>query len=132
MSQKDPAVNESALHIYDALNRPERTFPSWPGKSVPGAKEPLHRLVNQTKIDENREKSIRECKKVWGDYTGSGLQCDEYPFASTKEGSTKGDNRFSVRLIDGKDNRKGGERLAAMYTLNRVLDGDAFYMKITG
>ncbi|MEU5637124.1 NucA/NucB deoxyribonuclease domain-containing protein [Streptomyces rishiriensis] len=131
MSQADPAVNESALHIYDALNRPERTFPSWPGKSVPGTKEPLHRDVNATKIDENRNKSIGECKRVWGDYAGSGLQCDEYPFASTKEGSTKGDNRFSVRLIDGPDNRRGGERLAAVYTLNRVLDGDAFYMKIT-
>ncbi|MEU4878728.1 NucA/NucB deoxyribonuclease domain-containing protein [Streptomyces sp. NPDC021608] len=131
MSQADPAVNESALHIYDALNRPERTFPSWAGKTVPGTKEPLHRLVNATKIEENREKSIRECKKVWGDYAGSGLQCDEYPFASTKEGSTKSDNRFSVRLIDGPDNRRGGERLSAVYTLNRVLDGDAFYMKIT-
>ncbi|GHK05869.1 hypothetical protein SY2F82_76660 [Streptomyces sp. Y2F8-2] len=56
---------------------------------------------------------------------------DEYPFASTKEGSTKGDNRFSVRLIDGKDNRKGGERLNHVYTLNRILDGDPFYVKIT-
>ncbi|MFI9568841.1 NucA/NucB deoxyribonuclease domain-containing protein [Streptomyces rishiriensis] len=70
-------------------------------------------------------------QKGLGDYAGSGLQCDEYPFASTKEGSPKGDNRFSVRLIDGPDNRRGGERLAAIYTLNRVLDGDAFYMKIT-
>ncbi|MFI1954269.1 hypothetical protein ACH437_20835 [Streptomyces xinghaiensis] len=42
-----------------------------------------------------------------------------------------GDNRFSVRLIDGKDNRKGGNRLDEMYTLNRVLDGDPFYVKIT-
>ncbi|MEU8795329.1 hypothetical protein [Streptomyces sp. NPDC048643] len=33
LSQKDPAVNESALHIYDALNRPERTFP--PGRARP-------------------------------------------------------------------------------------------------
>ncbi|MDQ1017443.1 NucA/NucB deoxyribonuclease domain-containing protein [Streptomyces afghaniensis] len=131
MSQKDPAVNESAVHIYDAQNRPERTFPSWPGKSVPGAKEPLRRLVDAKKIDDNRKKSISECKKVWGDYAGSGLECDEYPFASTKEGSTKGDNRFSVRLIDGPDNRKGGERLNETYTLNRVLDGDPFYVKIT-
>jgi hypothetical protein len=131
MSQKDPAVNESAVHIYDALNRPERTFPSWPGKSVPGSKEPLRRVVDPKKIEDNRKKSIKECKKVWGDYAGSGLECDEYPFASTKEGSTKGDNRFSVRLIDGKDNRKGGERLNEMYTLNRVLDGDPFYVKIT-
>ncbi|NJP52472.1 hypothetical protein HCJ93_21030, partial [Streptomyces sp. SBST2-5] len=57
--------------------------------------------------------------------------CDEYPFASTQEGSTKGDNRFSVRLIDGDDNETGGRRLDQMYTLNRMLDGDAFYMKIT-
>ncbi|MFJ6904030.1 NucA/NucB deoxyribonuclease domain-containing protein [Streptomyces griseoluteus] len=131
MSQKDPAVNESALHIYDALNRPERTFPSWPGKSVPGAKEPLHRLVNKEKQKENRKRSIKECEKVWGDYSGTRLQCDEYPFASTQEGSTKGDNRFSVRLIDGDDNETGGRRLDQMYTINRMLDGDAFYMKIT-
>ncbi|MDN0198190.1 hypothetical protein [Streptomyces sp. S.PNR 29] len=30
-----------------------------------------------------------------------------------------------------KDNRKGGERLNEMYTLNRVLDDDPFYVKIT-
>ncbi|KFG10405.1 NucA/NucB deoxyribonuclease domain-containing protein [Streptomyces scabiei] len=131
MSQKDPAVNESALHIYDALNRPERTFPSWPGKSVPGVKEPLHRLVDKERQKNNRTRSIKECGKVWGDYAGTDLQCDEYPFASTKEGSTKGDNRFSVRLIDGADNETGGRRLDQMYTLNRILDGDAFYMKIT-
>ncbi|MFF7265470.1 NucA/NucB deoxyribonuclease domain-containing protein, partial [Streptomyces sp. NPDC008159] len=131
MSQKDPAVNESALHIYDALNRPERTFPSWVGKSVPGGKEPLHRVVDEKTVNDNREKSISECKKVWGNYSGTGLECDEYPFASTKEGSTKGDNRFSVRLITGTDNRKGGERLNAMYTLNRVLNNDPFYVKIT-
>ncbi|WP_330342564.1 hypothetical protein [Streptomyces sp. NBC_00557] len=58
MSKKDPAVNESALHIYDALYHPERTFPSWVGKTVPGTKEPLHRQVDQTKIDKNQRKSI--------------------------------------------------------------------------
>ncbi|MET9057101.1 NucA/NucB deoxyribonuclease domain-containing protein [Streptomyces antibioticus] len=131
MSQKDPAVNESALHIYDALNRPERTFPSWPGKTVPGAKEPLHRMIDPEKQHKNRTRSIKECGIVWGDYSGTGLQCDEYPFASTKEGSTKGDNRFSVRLIEGDDNETGGRRLDQMYTLNRILDGDAFYLKIT-
>ncbi|MFI1537647.1 NucA/NucB deoxyribonuclease domain-containing protein [Streptomyces anandii] len=131
MSRKDAAVKESALHIYDALERPERTFPSFAGKTVPGEKEPLHRMIDKDKQAANRAKSISECKKVWGDYSGTGLECDEYPFASTKEGSTKGDNRFSVRLITGTDNRAGGNRLDAMYTLNRVLDGDAFYMKIT-
>lgn len=131
MSQKDPDVNESALHIYDAQKRPERTFPSWPGKTVPGEKTPLHRLINKDKQEANRDKSIAECKTVWGNYAGTGLECDEYPFASTKEGSTKGDNRFSVRLIDGSDNRKGGLRINDMYGLNRILDGDPFYVKIT-
>jgi hypothetical protein len=68
---------------------------------------------------------------VWGNYSGSGLECYEYPFASTTVGSTKGDSRFSVRLIDGDANETGGRRLNGMYTLNRMLDGDAFYMKIT-
>ncbi|WP_437022841.1 NucA/NucB deoxyribonuclease domain-containing protein [Streptomyces sp. enrichment culture] len=68
---------------------------------------------------------------VWGDYSGTSLQCDEYPFASTKEGSNKGDDRYSVRLIEGTDNEEGGRRLNTMYTLNRMLDGDPFYMKIT-
>jgi hypothetical protein len=46
MSQSDPEVDESALPIYDAQNRLERTFPSWPNKTVPGATEPLHRLID--------------------------------------------------------------------------------------
>ncbi|MFJ5680867.1 NucA/NucB deoxyribonuclease domain-containing protein [Streptomyces sp. NPDC093097] len=59
------------------------------------------------------------------------LQCDEYPFASTYEGSTKGDDRYSVRLIDGKDNETGGNRLNAMYIANRILDDDPFFVTIT-
>ncbi|WP_309049223.1 hypothetical protein [Streptomyces sp.] len=86
MSRKDPEVKGSALQIYDAQKRPERTFPSFVGKSVPGEKKPLHRLVDKDKQDENRAKSISECKKVWGNYTGSGLESDEYPCASTREG----------------------------------------------
>ncbi|WP_331743373.1 hypothetical protein OG762_47695 (plasmid) [Streptomyces sp. NBC_01136] len=40
-------------------------------------------------------------------------------------------NRYSVRLISCTDNRAGGNRLDEMYTLNRVLDNDPFYVKIT-
>ncbi len=66
LSQKDPAVNGSALRLYGAQKRPERTFPSFIGKSVPGSTEPLHRLVDTAKQNANREKSTKECKKVWG------------------------------------------------------------------
>ncbi|MFD5558150.1 NucA/NucB deoxyribonuclease domain-containing protein [Streptomyces sp. NPDC127068] len=130
LNQNDPLVDESALHIYDALNRPERTFPSWPGKTIPGLTTPLHRMIDEVKKKDNREKSIKECKKVWGNYEGSRLECDEYPFATTHEGSTSGGERFSVRLISGMDNRKSGNALNLTYTNNRVLDKDPFYVKI--
>jgi hypothetical protein len=70
-------------------------------------------------------------QKIWGDYSGTRLRCDEYPFASTYEGSLKGNNRFSVRLIESTDNEAGGRMLDSMYIANRVLDGDPFYVKIT-
>ncbi|MDX3804125.1 NucA/NucB deoxyribonuclease domain-containing protein [Streptomyces sp. AK04-3B] len=129
LSLSDPEVDQSARHILDAQQFPERTFPSWPGKTVPGAQEPLHRLTDTTQRDANRNQAIKTCKDVWGDYSGTGLECDEYPFASTKERG-EDNERYSARLIDGTDNGKGGNRLNAMYTMNRVLDGDAFYVTI--
>ncbi|MFE3788061.1 NucA/NucB deoxyribonuclease domain-containing protein [Streptomyces goshikiensis] len=128
---KDPAVDQSARHILDAQQLPERTFPSWAGKTVPGATEPLHRLIDKDKQKKNREKAIATCNDAWGNYMGTTLQCDEYPFASTKEGAAAPGNRFSARLIDGTDNETGGRKLNEMFTLNRILDGDAFYVKIT-
>jgi hypothetical protein len=59
------------------------------------------------------------------------MNCDEFPFASTKEGSTKGDSMFSARLIDANDNQEAGRRLNSIYTLNRLLDNDPFYIQIT-
>ncbi|MET9182976.1 NucA/NucB deoxyribonuclease domain-containing protein [Kitasatospora aureofaciens] len=131
MSLSDPAVRESARHISDAQNNPERTFPSFTAKTIPGAKEPLHRLVNREEQKKNREAAIKTCEDIWGDYSKSGLECDEYPFASTKEGANKGDRRYSARLIDGDDNGKGGNMIGEVYSVNRLLDGDAFYVKIT-
>ncbi|WP_437114630.1 NucA/NucB deoxyribonuclease domain-containing protein [Streptomyces glaucescens] len=34
--------------------------------------------------------SIKECEKGWGNYSGSGLECDEYPFASIHQGRHPG------------------------------------------
>lgn len=120
MSLKDPAVDQSARHILDAQQLPERTFPSWARKTVPGATEPLHRLIDkdkqQKKKKKNRENAIATCNDVWGDYSGTKLQCDEYPFASTKEGAAASGNRFSDRLIEGTDNETGGRRLNDMFT----------------
>lgn len=132
LSTEDPSVQETALHIYDAQNRPWMTFPSWVGKSTPGEDEAIHRTLDTTVRDENRAQVRRTCRDVWGDYDGALLNCDEYPFASTYEGAASGDDRYSARLIDADDNQEAGRRLGQFYRENRVLDGDAFYVHIVG
>ncbi|MFF4384595.1 NucA/NucB deoxyribonuclease domain-containing protein [Kitasatospora sp. NPDC001547] len=120
----------------DAQNTPERTFPSFAGKGIPGAKQPLHQLINREKQDENRKVAIATCRIIWGDYANSGLQCDEYPFSSTYEGANQKDStgnlvkRYSARLIDGKDNGDGGNLIKDVFTVNRILDTDPFYVTI--
>lgn len=77
----------------------------------------------------NRNQTTKTGNDVWGDYSGTSLQCDEYPFASTEE--RRANNlRYSAGLIDGPDNEEGERRLNSMYTANHILDGDAFYVTI--
>ncbi|WP_254708364.1 NucA/NucB deoxyribonuclease domain-containing protein [Streptomyces lunaelactis] len=55
-----------------------------------------------------------------------GEQCDEFPFASTKEGAGKGDGNFSVRYVPQPDNSTAGAGLSAWYGQDRILDGDPY------
>jgi len=79
---------------------------------------------------------------------GTGLTCDEYPFASTYEGAwfsaqaggkprtfdncgfigprLTGPDGWSICMILGKDNLGAGGALGAFYNNNRVLDGERF------
>ncbi|WP_418952621.1 NucA/NucB deoxyribonuclease domain-containing protein, partial [Streptomyces pyridomyceticus] len=57
-------------------------------------------------------------------------QCDDYPFSSTYEGANKGDNRYSARLIDGKDNGGRVNMIKDVLATNRILDNDPFYVTI--
>ncbi|WP_169775410.1 NucA/NucB deoxyribonuclease domain-containing protein [Streptomonospora alba] len=133
LSLNDPAVNEQAQHMRDALERPYLTFPSWVGKTVPGTSEPLHRTTDETQRDRNREKAISTCRDVWGSDYGSGntLHCDEFPFATTMEGAGAGTDRFSARPIDRSDNEEAGRRQNTFYKSNRILHGDAFRVEVT-
>lgn len=75
----------------------------------------------------------------------TGMQCDEYPFASTAEGAAKnpkqprtfpgcsineksatGPYGFSVCMISATSNAAGGGQLGSFYQANRVLDQDFF------
>jgi hypothetical protein len=79
----------------------------------------------------------------------AGFQCDEYPFASTREGAFTGGYLFgqtlagcqvswlairtsasgySACMIPETENRDGGIDLQAFYLNNRVIDWDRFYV----
>ncbi|WP_433616603.1 NucA/NucB deoxyribonuclease domain-containing protein [Dactylosporangium sp. CA-139114] len=126
-------IDAEAKHVNDALHHPERTFPSFVGKNPPSM---LHRLMDASEIEANHRASVGICKDVWGDdYAAGGLDCDEYPFKSTEEGSaysTAGKPRGaqewhgSARPINAQQNQLGGSKLNAFYGANRLLDGDGF------
>ncbi|MFJ4478690.1 FG-GAP-like repeat-containing protein [Streptomyces xanthochromogenes] len=129
----DPLGWETARHIDDALHHPNRTFPAAFPKYIPGEKDPLHRVLDPARVDANRAAANATCNDVWGSYDGYKLNCDEYPFASTYEGSAKPGKMYSARLIDADDNQKVGRDLnTQFYTVNRILDNDAFYVAVNG
>ncbi len=132
-----------AQHIKTAFTVPQDTKPYMSAKKVPGqsAKDPLHRLVNKTRKDDNRKAAVKQCKRYWGaNYTQGGkLECDEYPFATTYEGAAEADHdseakkfNFSVKPIPAAENLAGGNILRSFYAKNRIIDGmdDGFLVKI--
>ncbi|MFF7249889.1 NucA/NucB deoxyribonuclease domain-containing protein [Embleya sp. NPDC008237] len=128
VSLGNPDEDESARHIDDALRHPVKTFPPTVGKNVPAE---LHRLIDPALQEQNRAAAGKVCTEVWGDWAGQRLDCDEYPFAATKEGASLSGGHFSARLIDRDDNQRVGSRLGStFYGEHRMLDGDAFLVTV--
>ncbi|WP_433509238.1 NucA/NucB deoxyribonuclease domain-containing protein [Nonomuraea sp. CA-143628] len=66
--------------------------------------------------------------------TPSGLQqasCDEYPFASTHEGSASAGYNISVAIVECRDNNMAGALLNAWYDRQRILEKDPFWVDAT-
>jgi hypothetical protein len=71
---------------------------------------------------------------------GNPGNCDEFPFASVREGSTARDpstnkflDNYSVAVIDGPQNTNWGTQvLNTWYNNERIIDGDEFWIKLTG
>ncbi|WP_181400101.1 NucA/NucB deoxyribonuclease domain-containing protein [Actinokineospora spheciospongiae] len=137
----DPEITESAQLIYDAHNNIGNTYPGNTGKYIPGEigeTEPLQRLFYDSNLRQaNRNKSIASCKQNWGtNYTqrpdGLTNDCDEFPFATTYEGSftvTDGMLRtYAVRPVLSSHNQKVGSRLSLFVAEDHILDGDDYYV----
>jgi hypothetical protein len=112
----------------------------------------LTRLTDSKLAGKNRSRS---CPKSIKKYKPRGKTCDEYPFASTRQGpyvakktnprtfewcslpadSDDGPNGYSRCYINGKQNSEGGTQLGIFYGAYtggaRVLSGDAFRVQIT-
>lgn len=142
---------ESALHILDAMRLPGlQTVPPLDGKNVPGNlfaedPHPLTRAVDRpgydpTVIPNNRGVAVATCEQTWG--TGYSknpavcknlpCDCDEYPFATTFQGSALANppNNYSVRLINLSDNRSAGAVLGNWLRQERMLRYDPFWVII--
>lgn len=146
-------------HIWLALTYPQATFPKkirgkWLNKDIPGGE--LHKRItrhaNADLNEENRERSVRFCKRDYGaryaerwakahprpDGTpGNEGHCDEFPFASTKEGSThrgsdkKFTNNWSVQVIDGVQNEQWGSKIWNTWLVSeRIMDGDTLWINM--
>lgn len=118
---------------------------------LPGALSgaPLHRLVNQTLRDLNRNTA---CPQNSSYPRPTGYSCDEYPFASTSEGAYTGGGTartfpwcqitlsapdstgpvgYSVCMINLDENNYAGSVLNnVLYAPMRVIDADPFYVHI--
>lgn len=131
-----------AAHIRQAFLVPDDTKPYMAAKKVPGqtVSDPLHRTVSSTRADKNRSAAKKQCRRYWGaNYANGGKECDEYPFASTYEGAALPEYdseakkfNFSVKPINGTENRNGGLILQSFYGKNRIIDGmdDGFIVKV--
>ncbi|GEM_PF-4431617 len=137
---------EEATHVFEAMFYPQLTKPVPPNggvKDVPGniyadLPRALTRHTDSTLNSANRDAARAHCRVEYGeDYVQKGCvntpcDCDEYPFASTKEGVLNAGDDFSVRPINASDNQSGGGSLVFWYAKQRMLDGDTFYVWIKG
>ncbi len=129
-------LREAGEHWKFAMENPEQTRPYVLGKKIPGAvgDRPLTRMYTKRHEEEyqkNRNYTRTICNREFQNEDRTGKECDEFPFASTWEGSAmNGLDWFSVRLISKESNGAAGAWLGAWYAYDRILDGDRFYVNV--
>jgi len=141
-SVRDEPVKYSAWNIHNAQKFPDSTEPRIAGKSLPGgsATSLLHReFFDKARRKANRSEAVGYCHQRWPGYSELGQDCDEYPFACTREGAARykydGEafrNQYAVKPIPSPDNQEAGRRLGAWFSQDRILHGDGFYVTVVG
>lgn len=136
-SMSDPLVQKAAEHYNVALHHStypdDQTYPDTNGL-LKHISPQLTRFYPLDGKKISRSRVYTWCKKGWPpDYTQGGkMQCDEYPFASTREAAWNPDTgwNFSVRPIPRLDNYWAGQYLKTFYLVNRIVDSDQFKVRV--
>jgi hypothetical protein len=123
-----PAVSH---HIWLALNYPSLTMPKWNGKYISST---LTRYYPRPagSDSKNRYRVRKACLARDPNYASKGLECDEFPFNSTRQralDSVSGLN-FSGLPVPAAQNRAAGKALNKFYVDNRVLGDDQFRVRV--
>jgi hypothetical protein len=131
LSKSDSAVGEVAQHIEQAQTNPGSTEPQVDHTKV--FPDLLHRTVDKPTRDANRAIATGTCDVLWGTPRPTGMDCDEFPFASTQEGAANTSDTFdySVKLVTSTVNRKEGALRGAWYRADRILGGDPFTVAVS-
>ena len=134
---------EATWHIWNAFHNPEKTYPAWTGKTVPGnydaqSNGALNRLRVEWLQDLSRGRARAVCRGIDRNYSSKGRDCDEYPYAATWQGAIfqpdPAHRRFSACPIDSKQNQDAGTALRIWYANDRILENqnDRFFFRVTG
>lgn len=124
LSKSDPVVDEVAQHVYDAINNPNSTVPPDPSghKIIPYN---LTRTIDGNLNNAQRRRAIYQCSKYFTIQDEE--SCDEYPFASTYEGSFNDpETNYSVKYVTAKKNTDEGRLRGTWYIYDRILELDGF------
>ncbi|GAA2694681.1 MULTISPECIES: NucA/NucB deoxyribonuclease domain-containing protein [Actinosynnema] len=113
-------------HAQNQLGAPGR----WDNGGPDGP--PLTRVRDAKIQRDNRKRPKAQCRQANpGGWNWRIQQCDEYPFASVREGGASG-GPVSGRLISATHNREGGTQLNNWYNWDRVLHDDTFWVNLVG
>lgn len=124
LNRADPETGEVAQHVYDALNNPNSTMPPDPSgnKIIPYN---LTRTVDGNLNAAQRSRAVYQCSKWFPKQPDE--SCDEYPFASTYEGTFNDpETNYSVRYINATHNSTEGNKRGVWYYYDRILELDGF------
>lgn len=91
-----------------------------------GSGHPLHRITDPVQITANRNVLCPDRL-----HRPPGKSCDEYPFASTREGGNGvPPNSRGRAFVPVREQNQQGGRLGTFYNSNRVLNEDAFWVSV--